>query len=279
MSLRLFISHRDTKADHRIAETLREFVVGRFRGESTVHTSGDFLHRPIDSADRRGTLADALSNSNLLFVLYTGTGKGWPQQMWEIGLASARPELATTVFRSVDGPLPDALSNKPTVELRSHNSMHQFARSFFPEFAEDTEREAETFTYHFYRHFPPPSDRLGSGGYSPRDKGAAPTVDFVKCSVFAPPEVAPAETILVQVFAHLPEDTDRVNDLVATFDTEAALRGSRSLPEKIRRGSQLTFCLTIRGAAVDEPCQSTIWLGEPTAVQFGVNIPKDASND
>ena len=101
--------------------------------------------------------------------------------------------------------------------------------------------------------------------------------DSVKCTVFAPPLVRRGEAILVQVFAHLPLDTERVDRIATTFDSEAVPRGTQLLDRAVARGARLVFQLTIPGAVVDDPIRTLTWDGAPESVQFGVTIPKRAS--
>ena len=98
-------------------------------------------------------------------------------------------------------------------------------------------------------------------------------MDVVDATVYAPPSARPGGTLLVQVFAHPPEQSAEVDELARLFDAEAERRGYRSLERRIPRGSRLTFDLHMPGLALDEPNQSLVWNGRPESVQFQVTIP------
>ncbi|MDQ3906788.1 MAG: toll/interleukin-1 receptor domain-containing protein [Acidobacteriota bacterium] len=100
-------------------------------------------------------------------------------------------------------------------------------------------------------------------------------IDRVDCSVFAPPKVAPAESFLVQVFTHRPEQSEEAARLAVEFDPDAGRRGKKTLEVEIRRGTKLKFHLVIPDFAVREPLQEMTWLGNPHSVQFEVSAPRD----
>lgn len=119
----------------------------------------------------------------------------------------------------------------------------------------------------------PPTPAPASPVPAPSPRGAAPAPpasDVVECTVFAPPEVRPESSFLVQVFAHLTHEDAAVALLAKEADEEAEKRGSKSLDAEVARGSRLTFHLRLPGMQVDEPAQHLTWRGEPEAVQFGV---------
>ena len=51
--------------------------------------------------------------------------------------------------------------------------------------------------------------------------------------------------------------------------------GGSFLNREVERGKQLTFCLNIPGAHVDEPIQRLAWRGIADSVQFGVTVPNE----
>ena len=99
--------------------------------------------------------------------------------------------------------------------------------------------------------------------------------DLVDCSVFSPPTVACGDMFLVQVFIHLPEQTELAKQQAQEFDSEAKQLGVRSLGIPIERGTALTFYLSIPNLEVDDPVQQLNWQGRASAVQFGVTVPAD----
>jgi hypothetical protein len=98
-------------------------------------------------------------------------------------------------------------------------------------------------------------------------------VDAVDCTVFAPPTAAPGDSILVQLFAHIPQQTEDVIQLAHEFDESAKRLGFSSLEVEIPRGSRLQVELTLPGLEIDEPVQYLVWRGRAVSVQFGVKVP------
>jgi hypothetical protein len=99
------------------------------------------------------------------------------------------------------------------------------------------------------------------------------TADLVQCTVFAPPAVVAGQRAMLQVFAHVPADADRVKALAAEYDAEAKARGSKALDREVRRGTELVIALSVPGIAIDEPIQALVWRGQPDAVQFVLSVP------
>ena len=97
--------------------------------------------------------------------------------------------------------------------------------------------------------------------------------DTVECSVFAPPAVPPAETALIQVFLHLPEQAKRASFLASAMDSSTTLKGTRSLEIEIKRGAKVELSLAVSGLLIDEPVQSVVWQGQPVFCQFLVTTP------
>ena len=100
-----------------------------------------------------------------------------------------------------------------------------------------------------------------------------PRLDDVQCTVFAPPVASPGSTILVQVFAHLPDAAADANAIATELDVEAVRRAFRSLDAPVPVGSRLDFELRLVGLEIDDPVASLTWQGRTEAVQFGVRIP------
>jgi hypothetical protein len=105
------------------------------------------------------------------------------------------------------------------------------------------------------------------------DEDSAP-LDDVQCTVFAPPAASPGSTILVQVFAHLPEEADDARAIATEFDVGAQRRAFRSLDAPVPVGGRLDFELRIPGLVIDAPVASLTWQGRTEAVQFGVGVPQ-----
>lgn len=99
-------------------------------------------------------------------------------------------------------------------------------------------------------------------------------LDPVNCTVFAPPLIPQGEIFMVQVFAHLLEQTEKTGKLALGYDKSAKNLVSKSLEVNIERGTKLTFDLvTDPKLEVDNPVQSLIWDGRPEAAQFGIKVP------
>jgi len=102
-----------------------------------------------------------------------------------------------------------------------------------------------------------------------------PIFDSVMCSVFTPPAAYIGGNILVQVFAHLVDDSEAVKRIAAEFDEQSKRLASKLLTNEVRRNAKLTFCISMPGLEIDEPVQELVWCGQPDVVQFGVHVPKD----
>ncbi|MEH2422295.1 MAG: toll/interleukin-1 receptor domain-containing protein [Nostoc sp.] len=101
------------------------------------------------------------------------------------------------------------------------------------------------------------------------------TKDLVDCSVFSPSSVTPDDMFLVQVFVHLPEQVEFAKQYAQQFDPDTKQLGVRSLGVPIKRGSELTFNLSIPKLEVDDPIQRLSWNGRADSIQFGVMVPAD----
>lgn len=121
--------------------------------------------------------------------------------------------------------------------------------------------------------FFPPTNGSSSEVSIPREDALG--LDSVTCTVFAPPEVTRSANIMVQVFAHLADDSEVVKRLAAEFDEQTKRLATRLLEHEVRRGSGLTFCISMPGLEIGEPIQKLIWRGQPDGVQFCVRVPED----
>jgi serine/threonine protein kinase len=106
-------------------------------------------------------------------------------------------------------------------------------------------------------------------------RGARPVTDRVDCTVFAPPRVSVGQSVLIQVFAHLPRQAAEAKQLAQEFDDRAERRGFQSLETEIERDSRLTVQLTVPGLDVDEAVRHLIWQGRTASVQFEAAIPAE----
>ncbi|HKS29178.1 MAG TPA: toll/interleukin-1 receptor domain-containing protein [Pyrinomonadaceae bacterium] len=99
--------------------------------------------------------------------------------------------------------------------------------------------------------------------------------DEVSGTVYAPGQAAQGNSFLVQVFIHLPEQAEALDEMAREADEDARRRISSRLQKKVERGTELTFHLQMPGLVVDDDVQSCVWEGEPVCVQFGVSVPED----
>ena len=106
-------------------------------------------------------------------------------------------------------------------------------------------------------------------------KETEPEEEEVTGTVYAPGRAGRGDSFLVQVFVHLPEQAASLDEVARGVDEEAKRRVTSKLQQKIKRGTELTFCLTMPGLDIDDPVQSCVWSGEPAGVQFGVTVPED----
>jgi hypothetical protein len=113
------------------------------------------------------------------------------------------------------------------------------------------------------------------GWVVPNIEADPPSNDTVVCSVFAPSVAAPGAQILVQAFAHLPEDAADAQAIAMEMDTDTRRRMYQSLWAPVPNGSRLDFELHMPGLTIDNPVQSLTWNRRPEPVPFGVTIPNE----
>jgi hypothetical protein len=99
--------------------------------------------------------------------------------------------------------------------------------------------------------------------------------DPVDCTVFSPPEARAGGSILVQVFAHIPERAKEARELAEEFDATATRLGVTPLTTEIGRGSRLTFELIIPGLMVHDSVKELTWRGRTQSVGFAVGVPSN----
>lgn len=97
--------------------------------------------------------------------------------------------------------------------------------------------------------------------------------DPVDCSVFAPASVMRGGWLIVQVFAHRPDQTEEAAGLAAELDEEARRRGFQSLQMEIERGTKLNVHIHLPGVDFDNRTLDILWLGRPTYVAFIARVP------
>jgi len=116
------------------------------------------------------------------------------------------------------------------------------------------------------------------GGLVQSNAAVSQDVDLVDCSVFGPPAARPGDTIMIQVFLHLPEQRERASFQAAAMDSSATSKGTRTLEIAIKRGARVEISFAVNALRVDEPVQSVVWQGQPVFCQFLVAIPQGTSD-
>ena len=98
----------------------------------------------------------------------------------------------------------------------------------------------------------------------------------VYSSVFAPAEVAPNQRVMVQVYLHFYEETDKVKELANEADKYAERRGYEPLEVKLKNGDTIEIDLNVNG---DTLCYSNrkkvVWQGSFVKRTFDFLVPPD----
>lgn len=99
---------------------------------------------------------------------------------------------------------------------------------------------------------------------------------FVYSSVFAPNEVAPKQHMIVQVYLHLPKDTDKIKELASETDKNAERRGYEPLEVKLKKGDSVEIELNINSDKLLYNCKKTvIWQGPFVKRTFDYIVPNN----
>jgi hypothetical protein len=99
------------------------------------------------------------------------------------------------------------------------------------------------------------------------------TADLVEISAFAPEAGGIGGQVLVQALLHALADADAAEARARAADPSAVPRATTTLATDIARGKRVDMLLEAGELAVDEPAQSVVWWGRPSACQFLVTIP------
>ena len=102
----------------------------------------------------------------------------------------------------------------------------------------------------------------------------------VYSSVFAPAEVRRRSHLLVQVYLHLAEETEKVKSLAQESDKNAERRDYIPLKCKLKRGDKVDIILNIYGESVlFAERKLVVWQGSFTKCSFDYFVPKDIDVD
>lgn len=98
----------------------------------------------------------------------------------------------------------------------------------------------------------------------------------VYSSIFAPSEINRSSFILVQVYLHLLEETEKVKALAQESDKKAERRDYIPLQCKLKKGDKVDLQLNIYGESLlMSKKKSVVWLGSFTKCTFDYYVPKD----
>ena len=105
-------------------------------------------------------------------------------------------------------------------------------------------------------------------------------MDEVYSSIFASAEVKRKSHMLVQVYLHLYEETEKVNALAQESDKDTERRDYIPLQCKLKKGDKVDVLLNIYGETLlmtDK--KSVVWQGSFTKCSFDFFVPKDIDMD
>ena len=95
-------------------------------------------------------------------------------------------------------------------------------------------------------------------------------------SVFAPAEIAPKQHLLVQVYLHLQEETEKVKALASEADKNAERRGYEPLEVPLKKGDNVEIELNVNGDSLLYNCRKlVVWQGSFVKRAFDFIVPSD----
>ena len=113
-----------------------------------------------------------------------------------------------------------------------------------------------------------------------RKKVKAIKEDEVYGSIFAPAEVKRESPMLIQVFLHIYEETEKVKAMAVESDKNAERRDFIPLHCKLKKGDKVDVLLNIYGETLLKSNKnSVVWLGKFTKCSFGYFVPKNIDVD
>ena len=103
-----------------------------------------------------------------------------------------------------------------------------------------------------------------------------PKTGNVFSSIFAPAEVKRSSHMLVQVYLHLPEETEKVQTFAREADKDAERRDYIPLQCKLRKGDSVGVLMSIYGESIlMSEKKSVVWQGSFIKCSFDYFVPKD----
>ena len=95
-------------------------------------------------------------------------------------------------------------------------------------------------------------------------------------SIFAPAEVKRAAHMLVQVYLHLPQETEKVQTFAREADKDAERRDYIPLQCKLKKGDSVGVLMSIYGESIlMSEKKSVVWQGSFIKCSFDYFVPKD----
>ena len=105
-------------------------------------------------------------------------------------------------------------------------------------------------------------------------------LDEVYSSIFAPGEVKRESRMLVQIYVHLFEETEKVKTLALESDKNAERRDYIPLQCKLKKGDKVDVQLNIYGESLlKSEKKSVVWQSHFTKCSFGYSVPKNIDVD
>ena len=113
-----------------------------------------------------------------------------------------------------------------------------------------------------------------------KDRKETCQLDEVYGSIFAPAETRRKSHLMVQVYLHLLEETEKVKTLAKESQKDAERRDYIPLQCKLRKGDKVDVLLNIHGETLlMSEKKSVVWQGSFTKCSFDYFVPKDIEVD
>jgi len=103
------------------------------------------------------------------------------------------------------------------------------------------------------------------------------TVDDVSFSVTAPSRVLSGAVYVVELWAHHPDEIERVMKLAKEGSPDIKIQSKSKGPTRLRRGAMISIALEIEDMSMDSPVETIIWRGHLGRATFLVSDPNRAS--
>jgi len=104
---------------------------------------------------------------------------------------------------------------------------------------------------------------------------ASQPIDRVNFSVFAPGVIRPAQQFLLDLWVHLPTQSDEVTSLTREFARERRLGVKPQVT--VTHGAALSVVLDLPSLRIKDPSHTIFWNGEPDYASFIVEVPADVA--